>query len=341
MYEMPEERPTGMAALMQDPMFTLGASLLASAGGQAGPVGRGLMGGIAGYQAQQSNNTLQEYRRAQAEEARRKAIAEQMRQVQRQRLIAQFPPQLQALAEASPELFDKVIERQMGLNTPWYVTPEGIDPRALEYARAGATQVNLPPNLKEGYEYTQSPDGKVTAAPVPGGPADPNREQKPTEGQQKAAGQWSRMVGVNPEILKSEATIEKMGGVSIKDFYASRFPLTNAMVTPEYQVYQAQANEWIGAPLRYESGAAIPEPEFDRYYRTYFWIPGDRPETLEQKRRARARMEAATKAGAGRDAIDRMQREDYLSIYGKNAGATKQNDKNIPPPPPGFTEALP
>ena len=317
MYEMPEERPTGMAALMQDPMFTLGASLLASAGGQAGPVGRGLMGGIAGYQAQQSNNTLQEYRRAQAEEARRKAIAEQMRQVQRQRLIAQFPPQLQALAEASPELFDKVIERQMGLNTPWYVTPEGIDPRALEYAKAGATNINNFPGVKEGYQYETTPEGKVTAAPVPGGPADPKTPKAPTETQRKAAGWYERMSAVEPEIETLETKLGK-GGLSSWDYYTAQTPLTNALASEGYQKYLQKSRDWISGILRYESGAAVPETEFWRYYQTFFATPGDAPSVIEEKRKARKRAAEGIRVGAGSSASG-----------------------DIPPPPPGFTEALP
>ena len=86
MYE-DEMQPTGMAALMQDPMFVMGASLLSGAGGQAGPLGQGLMRGIAGYQAQQSNNSLQDIRREQIMAARaRQQEAERQRAMQ-QRFI--------------------------------------------------------------------------------------------------------------------------------------------------------------------------------------------------------------------------------------------------------------
>lgn len=54
------------------------------------------------------------------------------------------------------------------------------------------------------------------------------------------------------------------------------------------QQYTQAQRAFTEARLRKDSGAAIPEAEFDNDRKTYFAQPGDSKETLEQKRRGRA-----------------------------------------------------
>lgn len=85
------------------------------------------------------------------------------------------------------------------------------------------------------------------------------------------------------------------------------FPnLTNMATDDARQAAEAAQNEFIAATLRYESGAAIPEPELMAQRRRYFPMPGDSEETLRIKDELRrtALEGLAVSAGPGaRDAI--------------------------------------
>jgi hypothetical protein len=314
------QQPAGfLDNLMGNPLLYTGAATMAAGGGPAGELGRGVLTGLGGYQAMQSNNSLQEYRRAQIAEQRRKEAAQRQAQMEMERVIATLPPEVQAIARANPEIVSKLAERAMGLNQPWYVTPEGIDPRALEYQQAGApsTTINMPPNIKEGYEYTQTPEGRITAAPVPGGPADPKTPRSPTEGQRKAAGWFGRMSAVEPELETLEGALGK-SGPSAWDYYTAQQPLTNALASDPYKKYLQKSRDWISGILRYESGAAVPEVEFWRYYQTFFAVPGDSASVIEEKRKARRRAAEGLREGAG----------------------AAVGDSTVPPLPPGNWEPM-
>lgn len=59
------------------------------------------------------------------------------------------------------------------------------------------------------------------------------------------------------------------------------------------QLYTAAQRAFTEARLRKDSGAAIPEQEFENDRKTYFVQPGDTPAVTEQKRRARGAMLAS------------------------------------------------
>jgi hypothetical protein len=61
----------------------------------------------------------------------------------------------------------------------------------------------------------------------------------------------------------------------------------NILQTSEQQAYRQAQRAFTEARLRKESGAAIPQGEYENDARTYFAQPGDSPATIEQKRRAR------------------------------------------------------
>lgn len=61
----------------------------------------------------------------------------------------------------------------------------------------------------------------------------------------------------------------------------------NILQTKEQQAYRQGQRAFTEARLRKESGAAIPPQEFENDSQTYFAQPGDSPETIEQKRKAR------------------------------------------------------
>lgn len=78
---------------------------------------------------------------------------------------------------------------------------------------------------------------------------------------------------------------------------ADAFPrIGNATADSERQQAEAAQADFIGATLRYESGAAVPPAEFEMQRSRYFPQPGDSPETI------------AFKAGLRRNAIEALQR---------------------------------
>ena len=87
------------------------------------------------------------------------------------------------------------------------------------------------------------------------------------------------------------ATVEKKGGTWAPGAEFG-YSFLEGKVSPEMKTYVTDARVWISGLLRYESGAAVPETEFWRYFKTYFAASGDSPAVVAQKREAR---KAATK----------------------------------------------
>jgi len=62
----------------------------------------------------------------------------------------------------------------------------------------------------------------------------------------------------------------------------------NRLKSQDQQLYEARQRSFTEARLRKESGAAIPESEFENDRKTYWAKPGDSKETIELKRKMRA-----------------------------------------------------
>lgn len=86
----------------------------------------------------------------------------------------------------------------------------------------------------------------------------------------------------------------------IAQTFADAFPrAANAMTDAERQQAEALQRDFIGATLRYESGAAIPPSEFESQSRIYFPQPGDTPETIALKATLRQNAIEALQRSAG------------------------------------------
>lgn len=115
-----------------------------------------------------------------------------------------------------------------------------------------------------------------------------------TEGQAKknvystrARGAMGRLEAVGDEVL-----------TGIADSVAQNVPLVGRYAQSEdYQVARQAADEFLMAILRDDTGAAITEPENQRYYLTYLPQPGDTPGVITAKRQARTTAAAALEAG--------------------------------------------
>ena len=81
--------------------------------------------------------------------------------------------------------------------------------------------------------------------------------------------------------------------------FLANAPMGNYLQTPEYQQFEQARREFINAVLRRESGASISPQEFENANRQYFPVPGDSPQVIEQKRRARDQAMANMVQAAG------------------------------------------
>ncbi len=121
--------------------------------------------------------------------------------------------------------------------------------------------------------------------------------QEDAIGKEPAAGTMKASTGVQKRVLNffnraqqadtelegMEAQIQELGLVN-----QGRLALApNVFQSQLGQSYGAAQRAFTEARLRKDSGAAIPEQEFDNDRKTYFAQPGDSAATLEQKRRAR------------------------------------------------------
>lgn len=122
-----------------------------------------------------------------------------------------------------------------------------------------------------------------------------------TEFQAKAVGQLARMQGAEQVIGQMEGYIP-----SVSARAAAGVPgVGNVLTSEAFQNYQQAAREWISGVLRLDSGAAVPEVEFERYFATYFPQPGDGPDVVAQKTNARQRATDALR-GSLSDISDRL-----------------------------------
>lgn len=86
----------------------------------------------------------------------------------------------------------------------------------------------------------------------------------------------------------------------------------NMLQTADQQAYRQAQRAFTEARLRKESGAAIPQGEYENDARTYFAQPGDSPQTIEQKRRARNVVLEGLKFSSGKA---------FNEFYGDEGGA--------------------
>jgi hypothetical protein len=96
----------------------------------------------------------------------------------------------------------------------------------------------------------------------------------------------------------------------------------NIAQSSEQQSYRQAQRAFTEARLRKESGAAIPAGEYENDARTYFAQPGDSPETITQKQKARQVVLDGLKFAAGKA---------YDEYYGEpNVSPPRQQDVKTP-----------
>lgn len=145
-------------------------------------------------------------------------------------------------------------------------------------------KMNAPavPAYKVPTGFMPSPDGKGVVA-IPGGPKDLNSDSRVySDGQVKSASFAKRMIDADATMTPLEKSGYEYGNREwLADTIASGINSTTS------QSYKQAQEDWVRSKLRRESGAAIGKDEMEQEINLYFPKYGDKPETIEQKRKAR------------------------------------------------------
>jgi hypothetical protein len=166
--------------------------------------------------------------------------------------------------------------------------------------RAGATSIDMtqktpPPPQGMVYEPDSDPNNRLgyRLVPIPGA-RDPR-----TEAQQKAGLLSARMRELSADIVDTAPTIPTQMVASVAQRGGMTGGLANQALSPEQQKHFNAARGWLAGVLRQDTGATIQPFEIAEYYPTFFPVPGDSPQVIEQKRKLRAVTEQAISANGG------------------------------------------
>ena len=174
----------------------------------------------------------------------------------------------------------------------------GDEPAGVQTLRIRAQEAGLVPGTEEyrnfmlkggadkGMSLEVGPDGTVRMTQGDVG-NDPFGGKPPTEGQLASAGYLQRMRG--SEDIFAGLAAAGTNALPLGAGIAIGTALEGFALSPaQGRLLQAQ-RDWVRAKLRKESGAVIAEEEMAAEMKTYFPIPGDGTEVIEQKRKARER----------------------------------------------------
>lgn len=149
-----------------------------------------------------------------------------------------------------------------------------------------------------------TPDGAIVTKGDSGGTT--------TEGERKAGA--ATMVMENAE-RDFRAAVGDGGSMSTFGYAASHIPAVGQYFVPEPdQKAQAAMIDWYREKLRLESGATIGDAEALGEAKRYFPMPGDSPETIAQKERARTVAMEGLKLKAGK-AAPKENAADTKALY--------------------------
>lgn len=191
-------------------------------------------------------------------------------------------------------------------------TMEGPDGATIVWS-GGRFQVVRPPSPPKPETGPKAPPGYQfnmdgTLSPIKGGPADStqqNDNKPPTEGERVAGNYYGRMKeaetlleGYTPSTIDYMAARKVMNGGPVTG------SLANSMLSPKAQSFYQAASDWVRAKLRKESGAVIAPEEMEQEIKTYFPMPGDSKEVIEQKKKARDQATTGMRNMGGRASGD-------------------------------------
>lgn len=181
----------------------------------------------------------------------------------------------------------------------------------------GASVYQAPVNVPQGRESLSEFEAKEKIKAQYSG-------AKPSIGAEKTAlAFYNRAKQASDEIQKIEPQI---AGKSLAGQARLQYA-PNFMQSDTNQSYRQSQRAFTEARLRKESGAAIPEQEYQNDAQTYFAQPGDTPATLAQKRKGRQDVLDGLKFQSGRA---------YDEFYGAQQDAAPQQPTAQRKPIPGI-----
>lgn len=183
------------------------------------------------------------------------------------------------MQDLSPEDRAKVLLRmQQGLPPAEAITPDWYNPVG--------PQGNLDIG---GMVQTAEAEGKTKTDALPYG------DEKLTEGQSKDINYYRRGFAANQDLNNLEGALTQF-----TDNFAGNFGGVGRLFQDaDYQVADRAAKEFLAMILRKDTGAQVTDQEFALYSPMYIPQPGDKPEKLEAKRKAREQFLAGMEMGSG------------------------------------------
>jgi hypothetical protein len=233
----------------------------------------------------------------------------------KQRKIA-FTPNGMAYDENDPQIqpgqvYGKEPEMPSAVKEYQFAVSQGykgsFNDFVLEQKRAGASNTSVSYGAPvSGIDASGNPvffqpdKGGGVPAIVPGVTPKPGPEERPTEGESKAAFYVRNMraasaalddlekKGFNPTSIQTQLDTNLASGI------------TNPLSSPLAQQARQSQNQWAEQMLRMQTGAAATADEIKRTVATYFPQIGDSPETVKQKKTMRQQAEGGVYDAAGR-----------------------------------------
>ncbi|MGB0439956.1 MAG: hypothetical protein ACPGFC_07620 [Paracoccaceae bacterium] len=153
----------------------------------------------------------------------------------------------------------------------------------------------------------------------------PYGDAKMTGDQSKSIAYYRRGYGAN-QTLNDAKMAEAL--TQYTDSFAGNFgALGRKFQDSDYQVAHRAASEFLAAILRKDTGAAITSQEFDLYGPMYLPMPGDKPELIAAKKKARDEALIAIEMGLGNAApLASMVRDELAPKDEPDLGSLSDDD---------------
>ncbi len=359
------------APMGMDPFFLAGLGMLGQAGqpGAAG-IGQGAMQGMLAYSQMQGTEAQNQLARQKLAQASRWGDFVRSRPPEEQRMLEALGPEagadyiaklgVQAAKGAggawqgsgfqaqAANTYNRLMSKAAAGES---MTPEEQNNLSIAYQTLTAPKTLTTPEGTYTYPGMQLPaPAGLTGAPSLLGPpaAAAGRPsgftpKPPTESERKTRSFYERASasqaelaaleeqGYDPSAL-SPGTIRDYIGTKLKESPSTVTSLFGSFITsPEADLYATASGDFIASMLRYDSGAAVPETEFARYFTTYFPVPGDGPAVKSAKAARRAAVVRALNIASG-SLSDKEFRDETEKV-------TKDVEEQIPLPEEPATAA--
>lgn len=293
------------------------------------------------WQQQQMQMQIEDFKRKQKEAADRQALLGSLPENQRNMLSLGVSPD-KALGISDPYTLSEgqirygsdgnVVARGPDKETDFQrnMRLAGIDPSSpqgmrLLQQRLSKEATHAPPAstvVMGSPNFFTDPQGQTWAVqtsnragvgpqitPLPKGLSQPGNEKPPTEAERTSSGYALRMIEAENTLstLPQDSQMPGMGEYIVGGVSDTA---ANFMRSPDRQQSRQAQEDWVRAKLRKESGAVIGEDEMSREISTYFPMPGDGPQVIEQKAKARRTAIQAMETSAGK-AVGGLPKLDY------------------------------